>query len=191
MYGKDALYGPLRACNHRTDSGLLFKKKDLDVPVYHGINYWKIKHFMAIEPPYKPEKYFYHCITIPGVVLTSNSHTIDIPKNSQITVNYTGVGKAKRKATLTGKDQSPAPDFQFQPEKEDWCYPIPYAARGRMYFNETSEDNDYIETYVDESEMWKDGVTEVPDTDPDFKFPETPDNSDDENSGDEMDEIIH
>jgi hypothetical protein len=190
LYGRDALYGPLRACNHRATSGLLFKKKDLDVPVYNGINYFRIKRAMASDPPYKPEKYFYHCISIPGVVLSSASHTIDIPRHAQITVNYTGVGRAKKKGTLTGKDQTPAPVQDFPMEKEDWCYPVEYAARGRLYFNETSEDNDYIDTLIDESELIKDGCTTIPD--PYFPFPETPEGSDDgddmynEGSGDDM-----
>jgi hypothetical protein len=191
MYGRDALYGPLRACNHRVTSGLLFKKKVLQVPIYNGINYWRIRMAMAKDPPYKPEKYFFRCIDIPGVVLTSKSHTIDIPKDGQITVNYTGIGKAKKKGTLTGLDQTLPPVYVFPAEKEDWCYPVEYAARGRLYFNETSEDNDYIDTVVDESECYKDGCPNIPYpfnySDPIIYFPESPEGSDD---GDESGSIV-
>jgi len=184
MYGRDALFGPIRACNHRPDSGLIFKEKDVELPVYYGINYWRIKNAMAQDPPYKPEKYFFKCITVPGVVLGSNSNTIDIPKNRQITINYTGVKKAKKGGTLTGKDQKSVV-YRFTKEKEEWDYPVEYAARGRMYFNETSEDNDYFDSIVDESEVLKDGcpTPTIPydiDYEPVIRFPETPEGSDDE-----------
>jgi len=161
MYGKDALYGPIRACNHRANSGLVFKKTILQVPVYNGLNYWKIKIKMEQNPPYKPEKYFFRCIDVNGVVVASNSHTIDIRKHSQITINYTGICKAKKNATLQKKDQKPAPIQEFPLEKPEWNYPVRYAARGRLYFNETSEDNDYIDHVVDESELWKDGCPNI------------------------------
>jgi len=186
LFDGAAMIGPLRGVNHNPRSGLTFKKKMVSVPVYSGLDYFIIKGYMATN--YKPHKYFYRCIDIPGVVLWSRSHTIDIRKGSQITCNYTG-----RKAARP--DETPVPPFEFALEREHWQYPVPYAARGRLYFNETSEDNDYFgnEVEVEEVEKLKDGCHNMQypsgyDEYPIIYYPETPEESEAESEVEEMGE---
>jgi hypothetical protein len=181
MYERDALYGPLRGCNYRQSSGLFFKKSEVDIPVYSGLNYYKIKLAKAVN--YKPEKYFFRCIKVPGVLLSSNSNTIDIVKGRQITVNYLGKPKPpQRKRPIAAneeKKEEVAEVYEFPPEKDHWNYPIKYAPRGRLYFNEIADDLDYDYHIVDESEMLKDGCTRLalypPELEnPIIQFPHTP-----------------
>jgi hypothetical protein len=123
-------------------------------------------------------------------MLSSNSNTIDITKGRQITVNYLGKEKPKRKrpvpcvpAALEEKvagEEAAEELFVFPLEYPDWKYPDNYAARGRLYFNEISDDLDYEDHIVDESEKLKDGCTNLalyPDDyeNPIVHFPSTPD----------------
>ena len=68
--------------NHDLKSGLVFKEKNMKVPVYNGINYWEIKLNMSIG--YRPDKYFFRCVDMPGVVLTRVCNTINIRRGQQI-----------------------------------------------------------------------------------------------------------
>jgi hypothetical protein len=81
-------------------------------------------------------------------MLSSNSNTIDLVKGRQITVNYLGKPKPPTRKRVIGaneekKEEEKQEVYEFPPEKEHWAYPIKYAPRGRLYFNEIADDLDY------------------------------------------------
>ena len=187
VYGKDVMIGPLRGVNHDLKSGLVFKEKTLQLPVYYGINYWAIK--MNIDLDHRPDKYFFRCVDWPGVVLSHpHSNSIEIRRGQQIFANYTG---KKRLPNIPDKNHPgkkiPNPanrDYEFPLEKVDWKYPVTFAARGRLYFNTNSDDLDYVPHEAQQNELWKDGcpALEFPDEmdDPVISFPNSPQESEED-----------